>query len=122
MERTKILAAAAVLAVGLAAMAQDKAAVGPFGLPLLASVKEKCKPNEEQGKKLDEIYAAGAQNEIDTKKRAKENQTERKELEKFLGEGRTEIVNKVLELFDDEQDKTFQQLVKDAVPAKKKKK
>ena len=122
MERTWTLAAAALFAAGLIAAAQDKAAAGPFGLPLLAAVKEKCKASEEQAKKLDEIFAAGAQNEIDTKKRAKDAQTERKELEKFLAEGRTDVVNKVLELLDEEQDKTFQQLVKEAAPVKKKKK
>jgi DNA invertase Pin-like site-specific DNA recombinase len=112
------------LAAGVALAAQDKQAGGggPFGLPALALVKEKCKANEEQAKKLEEIYAAGTTNEADTKKRAKDSQTERKELEKFLGEGRTDVVNKVLELFDEEQDKTFNQLVKEAAPTKKKKK
>jgi hypothetical protein len=117
-----LLVAAGAVLLAQEGKQQAAGAGGPFGLPTFAAVKEKCKPNEEQAKKLEVIFAAGTENEAATRKRAKDSGAERADLEKYLGEGRTEVINKTLEVLDDTQDKTFNQLVKDSVPAKKKKK
>jgi Spy/CpxP family protein refolding chaperone len=128
MERIRIgmLALAVLLAAGLA-QAQDnkkkKAAEagpsGPYGLPLLASVKEKLKLTAEQEPKVSALYDEGAKEEEATRKRAKENQTDRKDLEKFLAEGKSTTVNKIRELLDDGQKKSFDALVSAAAPKKK---
>jgi hypothetical protein len=128
MERIRIgwVALAVILAAG-AAQAQDNkkkkaaeaAPAGPYGLPLLEQVKEKCKVTKEQEPKVAELYAAAAKNEEETKKRAKENQTERKDLEKYLAEGKSDAINKIKAVFDDEQKKTFDQMVSASAPKKK---
>jgi hypothetical protein len=135
MERIRLAAAAlaATLVLGTAAAgAQDgkgdakkkeaPVAAGPFGLPSLAAVKDKCKPSAEQAPKLEAIYAEGVKNEADTRKRAKEQATEKKELDKFLELGKTDVINKVQDLLDDAQDKIFNDLLKAATPDPKKKK
>lgn len=138
MERIRIgmVAMAVVLAAGLAqaqdkpfdsglpALAQDKkkpaeTPAGPYGLPLLTAVKEKVKLTAEQEPKLTEIYAGAGKNEEETKKRAKENQTERKDLEKYLAEGRSDAINKIRAVLDDAQKKTFDGMLAPAQPKKK---
>jgi len=128
MERMKILAVGVLLAAASAmAGAQDKkappaGAVGPYELPALDVVKDKCKTSAEQNTKLEVIYKDAGAKEAETKKLAKDNGTDRKDLEKFLAMGKIEIVNKVKEVLDDTQDKIFDQLVAAALPDKKKKK
>ena len=114
---------ACLLTVTLAA-AQDKkdASGGPFGLPLLATVKEKCKTSDEVNTKLEAIYKDAGAKEEETKKTAKDNQTERKDLEKFLGMGKNDAINKIKDVLDKDQQKTFDGLVAAATPDKKKKK
>jgi hypothetical protein len=94
---------------------------GPFALPTLAAVKEKCKPSAEQAPKLETIYADAVKSEADIRRRAKEAESDRKTTEKFLADGRLEVVLKIKELFTDEQDKSFDALASGAPPAKKKK-
>jgi len=120
--------AAAVLWAGAAAAQDkkdDKAAAGPFDLPTLASVKEKCKTNEEQNGKLEAVYKDAATREEETKKRAKDNGQDRKDLEKFLGLGKIDTINKIKEVLDKDQQKTFDELMgaatSDANKKKKKK-
>ena len=65
----RMIAVLTILASSVA-WAQDKkkeAAVeaGPFALPTLAAVKEKCKPTADQAPKLDTIYADAAKSEVD---------------------------------------------------------
>jgi hypothetical protein len=128
MERKKLLAAvvAVALAAGGAASQEKKneaqGAAGPFGLPTFASVKEKCKTSEDQNKKLEPIYTSATQNEADTRRRAKDTGGTRQDLENFLTIGRNETINKIKEVLDDTQDKTFEELLKAAAPDKKKKK
>ncbi|HYF01292.1 MAG TPA: hypothetical protein VEJ18_20385 [Planctomycetota bacterium] len=130
MERTII---AAVLALVLAAhpaaaqegkkkKAEPAGPAGPFGLPTLAQVKEKCSPTAEQAPKLEAVYADAAKNEGDIRKRAKEAESDRQSLEKFLTMGRIEVVNKVKEILDDGQDMTYDGLVAAVEAAKTKKK
>jgi len=125
MERIRIgmVAMAVMLAAGLA-QAQDKkkpaeTPAGPYGLPLLTAVKEKIKLTAEQEPKVTEIYAGAAKNEEETKKRAKENQTDRKDLEKYLAEGKSDAINKIRVVLDDAQKKTFDSLLSAAAPKKK---
>ena len=126
MERNLIASlAAALLACGAAPAQEGKkkkgeAAVetGPFSLPTLAAVKAKCKPTEDQGPKLETIYADAAKNEADVRRRAKEAESDRKTLEKFLADGRLDVVLKIKELFDVPQDKAFDDLA--AAAGKKK--
>ena len=84
--------------------------VGPFALPTLAAVKEKCKPTEAQAPKLDALYADAAKSEVDIKRRAKEAESDRKTTEKYLADGKLEVVLKIKELFTDSQDKSFDDL------------
>jgi hypothetical protein len=115
------LAMASVLAG--AAAAQDKkdaAPAGPFGLPLLATVKEKCKTNEAQNGKLEVIYKDAATKEEETKKTGRDNQTDRKDLEKFLLMGKNDTINKIRDVLDPDQQKTFTSLVSASDPKKKK--
>ncbi len=127
MERNLIASLALVLMAAGAAAAQDgkkkkaEAAVetGPFSLPTLAAVKEKCKPSEAQAPKLETIYADAAKNEADVRRRAKEAESDRKTLEKFLADGRLEVVLKIKELFDAPQDKAFDDLASAAANKKK---
>lgn len=115
-----------IAALLLLSPAQDgkKAAEGAaFGLPALAAVKEKCKPSAEQAPKLETIYADAAKSEADIRRRAKEAESDRKTTEKYLADGRLEVVLKIKELFDAGQDKGFDELVAAAAArdAKKKK-
>src|SRR5437763_133401 len=114
---------ACLLTVTLAA-AQDKkdAPGGPFGLPLLATVKEKCKTADDQNTKLEAIYKDAGAKEEETKKTAKDNQTERKDLEKFLGMGKNDTINKIKDVLDKDQQKTFNDLLNAGGDTKKKKK
>ena len=128
MERMRIgmLALAVVLAAGLA-QAQDKkkpdaAPAGPYGLPLLTAVQEKVKLTKEQDPKVKELYDAATKSEEETKKRARENQTDRKDLEKYLAEGKSETITKVKAVLDDTQKKAFDLLLNPAGDAAKKKK
>jgi hypothetical protein len=127
MERIRIVAvlAAACLAAG-AASAQDKkkddkAATGPFELPALATVKEKCKTNDEQNGKLETIYKDATTKESDTRKTAKDSGSDKKDLDRFLLMGKVETVNKIKEVLDKDQQKTFNDLC-NAGDTKKKKK
>ena len=130
MERMKLLAF--VVALGVAAVsagAQEKkgekaaaAAAGPYELPAFDAVKDKCKLSAEQAPKVEAAYKEGATKEEETKKRAKENQTDRKDLEKFLAMGKIDLINKVKDILDDGQKKTYDGLVAASVPDKKKKK
>lgn len=129
MERTIIAAALAFVWAAIPAAAQDgkkkkgpAGEAGPFGLPTLSQVKEKCSPSAEQAPKLETAYADAAKNESDIRKRAKEAESDRQSLEKFLTMGRIEVVNKVKEILDDGQDKTYDGLVAAAEAAKTKKK
>lgn len=127
MERNLIASLALVLLASGAVTAQDgkkkkaEAAVetGPFSLPTLAAVKEKCKPTEAQGPKLETIYADAVKNEADVRRRAKEAESDRKTLEKFLADGRLDVVLKIKELFDGPQDKIFDELASAAAGKKK---
>ena len=89
---------------------KEAAETGPLGLPLLAAVKNKCKPTAEQSPKLEALYAEAVKNEADIRRRAKEAESDRKTTEKFLADGRLEIVLKIKELFDAPQDKAFDEL------------
>ena len=126
MGRMKILAF--VVALGVAAVsagAQEKkaaGAAGPYELPAFDAVKDKCKLSAEQAPKIEAAYKEGATKEEETKKRAKDNQTDRKDLEKFLAMGKIELINKVKDILDDGQKKTYDGLVAAATPDKKKKK
>ena len=128
MERMRILVVVAAACLGAGAAAgqdkkkDEKPATGPFELPALATVKEKCKTNDEQNGKLDSIYKDAAGKEEQTRKTAKDQQTDRKDLEKFLSMGKVETINKVKEVLDKDQQKTFDGLVAAATPDKKKKK
>lgn len=119
--------AAAALWAGAAA-AQDKKddkAAGPFELPAFVAVKEKCKTSEEQNGKLEALYKDAATREEETKKRAKDNGQDRKELEKYLLLGKNETINKIKEVLDEGQKKSFEELMgaanNDAAKKKKKK-
>ncbi|HLF92200.1 MAG TPA: hypothetical protein VJB14_01965 [Planctomycetota bacterium] len=129
MERMKLflVAVAACVAFGTAA-AQDKkktdapaAAAGPFNLPTFDQVKARCKLTEDQLPKVEAQYKEAATREEETRKRAKDNQTDRKDLEKFLGLGKVDAINKVKEILDNDQKKTFDGLVA-AMPDPNKKK
>ena len=130
MERTIIGAILALVLAAPPAAAQDakkkkaEAALpaGPFGLPTLAQVKEKCSPTAEQAPRLETVYADAARNEGDIRKRAKEAESDRQSLEKFLTMGRIEVVNKVKEILDDGQDKAYDGLVAAVEAAGRKKK
>lgn len=112
------------LATSVAAQDNKKDAppAGPFGLPLLATVKEKCKTSEEANGKLDAIYKDATAKEEETKKTAKDNQTERKDLEKFLAMGKNDTINKIREVLDKDQQTTFNGLMSAGGDDKKKKK
>jgi hypothetical protein len=125
MERIGMVVMSLVLAAGLA-QAQDnkkkkteETPVGPYGLPVLAAVKEKLKLTAEQEPKITEIYTDAGKNEEETKKRAKDNNTDRKDLEKYLGEGKSSTINKVRAVLTDDQKKSFDALVSAAAPKKK---
>lgn len=125
MERKRVVAL--VIAFGVAAWvasgasAQDTKPGGPYGLPLLADVKDKCKTTDEEAKKLDEIYATAAKNETESKARAKESGTDRKAQESFATIAKNETINKIKEALDKEKGKIFDGLCRDMAPAKKKK-
>src|ERR1043166_4315775 len=127
MERIRIVAvlAAACLAAGAASAQEkkkdDKAATGPFELPALATVKEKCKTNDEQNGKLETIYKDATTKESDTRKTAKDSGSDKKDLDRFLLMGKVETVNKIKEVLDKDQQKTFNDLC-NAGDTKKKKK
>ena len=129
MERMKVLLVlvAACVAAGSGAAQDNKKkdaqapAAGPFNLPTFDQVKAKCKLTEDQAPKVEAQYKEAATREEETKKRAKDSQTDRKDLEKFLGLGKIEAVNKVKEILDNDQKKTFDGLVA-AMPDPNKKK
>jgi hypothetical protein len=89
-------------------------------LPTLATVKEKCKTNDAQNGKLEVIYKDAATKEDETKKTARDNQTDRKDLEKFLLMGKSDTINKIRDVLDQDQQKTFTALVSASDPKKKK--
>ena len=116
---------ACLLTVTLAAAQDNKKdapPAGPFGLPLLATVKEKCKTSDEVNTKLDAIYKDAAAKEEETKKTAKDNQSDRKDLEKFLALGKNDTINKIKDVLDKDQQKTFNDLTNAGGDTKKKKK
>jgi hypothetical protein len=126
----RMIAALTILALPLVSTAQDgkkkeapAGEAGPFLLPTLASVKEKCKATEAQAPKLDTIYADAAKSEVDIRRRAKESESDRKTTEKFLADGKLEVVLKIKEVLVGDQKKTFDDLAAaaGAQPAKKKK-
>ena len=111
----RMILALTILASGVAGAQDGKkkeaaAEAGPFALPTLAAVKDKCKPTAEQAPKLDTIYADAAKSEVDIKRRAKESEADRKTTEKYLADGRLEVVLKIKELFTNDQDKSFDDL------------
>lgn len=121
----------AVLALSLAAGAawpqdgkkkDETPDVGPLSLPALAAVQAKCKPGADQAPKLEALYADAVKSEADIRRRAKEAESDRKTLEKFLADGRLDVVLKIKELFSDAQDKTFDDLAAAVQNAGKKKK
>lgn len=118
MERKHVvlgLALVVALATGVAAQDKKKKAdadpTGPYGLPTLDAVKKKVQPTEDEAKKIEEVYAAAAKNEAESKARAKENGTDRKTLEGYLSIGRGETINKVKEALDRDKSKLFDELV-----------
>ena len=126
--RLELILGSLLLSAALAAAQDkkdDKAAAGPFDLPTLVSVKEKCKTSEEQNGKLEAVYKDAATREEETKKRAKDNGQDRKDLEKFLGLGKIDTINKIKEVLDEGQKKTFEEMMgaanNDAAKKKKKK-
>lgn len=130
MERKIFASLLAVLLASGAVLAQDtkkkkpEAAApetGPLSLPTLAAVKEKCKPTEAQGPKLEALYAEATKNEADIRRRAKESESDRKTLEKFLADGRLDMVLKIKEVLDGPQKKTFDDLATAAAASGKKK-
>ena len=127
MERKRVVAIALAVALTVwftsGASAQDKkeGGGGPYGLPTFDQVKEKVKPSDDETKKVEEIYAAAAKNEQETKARAKENGTDGKTLAGYLSLGRVETINKVKEALDKEKAKAFDLLCLSQQPAKKKK-
>ena len=125
MERKRVVLSlmAAVVAFGFSGVvfAQEKAA-GPYGLPTLADVKDKVKPTDEEAKKIEEIYATATKNEGDSKKNAKENGTDNKQLQSYLLQGKVETQNKVKEVLDKEKGKLYDDLCRGSQPDKKKKK
>ena len=116
---------ACLLTVTLAAAQDNKkdaAPAGPFGLPLLATVKEKCKTSDDVNTKLEAIYKDAVAKEEEIKKTAKDNQSDRKDLEKFLTLGKNDTINKIKDALDKDQQKTFSDLTNAGNDTKKKKK
>jgi hypothetical protein len=113
---------AALLAGAAAAQdaKKDAAPAGPYSLPSLATVKDKCKTNDAQNAKLEVIYKDAGAKEDETKKTARDNQTDRKDLEKFLTMGKNDTINKIRDVLDADQQKTFNALAAASDPKKKK--
>jgi hypothetical protein len=116
-----LMAAVVVLSLSSFAGAQEKGGAGPYGLPTIAEVKAKVMPTDDEMKKLEEVYAAAAKAEAETRQRAKDNQTDGKTLKGYIDMGRIEYVNKIKEVLDKDKAKLFDQLLASQQPAKKKK-
>jgi len=98
-----------------------KAATGPFALPTLDVVKDKCKTRDDQNKKLEVIYKNAAGKEAETRKNAQEQGIDRKQLENFLSMGKIDTVGKIKDVLDGAQAKTFDALTAASDPGRKKK-
>jgi hypothetical protein len=120
-----IVVGVAALGAGLAGAQDkkdDKSSTGPFQLPTLAAVKDKCKTTEDENSKLEAIYKDAATREDETKKRAKDNGQDKKDLDKFLGLGKVDTINKIKDALDKDQQKSFDELLAASNGDKKKKK
>ena len=94
------------------------AAPGPLGLPESSALKEKCGLDDEQVKKVDEVYASYKEKADAAQKKVKEAE-DKKAAQQELKALRTEIAGKLKELGkDDEQKKKIEEAT---VPARKKK-
>jgi hypothetical protein len=88
-----LVGVAVLLASGSAAMAADRKAPGPLGLPSVDTLKAKLTLTDEQVKKADEVYE-------DYKDKAKEAEKKGAEDVKAM---RHEIIGKLKEMMSDEQ-------------------
>lgn len=118
---TYAVALAALLASTAAAQEEHKqergkkGSSGPFGLPAVATLKEKLALAEEQAGKIEALYKEGAAKEQEIRKNAAgDRQKSREE----TTAAKNDLVAKVKEVLSDEQDKKFDEL---AQPPRRKK-
>ena len=115
----KVLMALLMVAGVAGAQDEKKKPGGPVGLPAAADLKEKCGLDDEQVKKLDELYASYKDKTEEAIKKAKESE-DKKAARKDLETLRSEIAGKVVELGkDDDQKKKLTEAT--AKPERKKK-
>ena len=96
-----LLGVAVLLVSGSAALAADRKAPGPLGLPSVDTLKAKLTLTDEQAKKADTVYE-------DYKDKAKEAEKKGADDVKSM---RQEIVGKLKEMMSDEQKKKLDELV-----------
>ena len=124
----KAMLAAVFALASMAAIAQDEkkddkkeekkqdAAATPFGLPSSADLKTKCGLDDEQVKKVDDIYAGYKDKVADVQKKLDAGEKKAKKEANTL---KFEIVGKVHDLGKDDDQK---KKIDDAMPQPKKKK
>lgn len=95
---------------------QDDAATTPFNLPSSADLKTKCGLDDDQAKKVDQIYADYKDKVADVQKQIDGGEKKAKKKASSL---RTEIVGKIHDLGKDDDQK---KKIDDAIPPAKKKK
>jgi hypothetical protein len=101
----KVLMALVLMAgVATAQDGEKKRAGGMMGLPTAADLKEKCGLDDEQVKKVEELYASYKEKAAEAMKKAKESE-DQKAARKDLQALRGEIAGKVVEVGKDDDQK-----------------
>lgn len=121
MATPKLWAGLVVLALAAGtAQAQDgnkkKGKRGPFGAPASAELKEKLGLSDEQVEKIDACYKEAGEKDKELKAKIKDG-GDKKAVGKEIGAARKDLLAKVRECLNEEQQKTF-----DETYAKRKKK
>ena len=118
MAKTWLTAVAALVLASGTAMAQEKGRGANLGLPSSAALKEKAGLDEEQAKKVDEVYASYQEKIAEAQKKIKEAE-DKKAAGAEIRTLRQEIVGKLVEIGKDDEQKAK---ITEATTFKRKKK